>query len=487
MRQNAVGSLSRTQLAANYSIHVIALFFFLSIAVCRFAHALQPTAVPCGLTPAEAAGLNGDAGTDADARSTYKKTISGLLRRRKFVQLDCLADSARSHKETFPGGMWKLRTIYSALEKPPLHATQQDWILHMSLVKEWTAARPRSITARVALAESYVSYGWDARGDGESETVSSSGWRLFKERAAQARLVLKQASTLSVKCPEWYVAMQYVALAQDWEPNARQALFEQAVAFAPDYYYYYRLYANSILPKWGGETGQAEAFVQNSADRVGGEAGDILYFQIASTLLCYCGGDQTLKLSWPRIQRGFAAIEKHNGTSLENWNLLARMAASFNDPVAANKMLARIGDQWSEEVWQTSAYFESIKAWASQVAHAMHAKTPEEQSAEDDARTPEGQRYNVAVNEKFAALIPACTQESGGYLNGEFEILLKIGKDGTPQTVITVGLNPVGSCILGKMNFPRPSDQSKFPPPPKPDYWFRFGLNLEDSPSAALK
>ena len=174
MRQNAVGSLSRTQLAANYSIHVIALFFFLSIAVCRFAHALQPTAVPCGLTPAEAAGLNGDAGTDADARSTYKKTISGLLRRRKFVQLDCLADSARSHKETFPGGMWKLRTIYSALEKPPLHATQQDWILHMSLVKEWTAARPRSITARVALAESYVSYGWDARGDGESETGSSS-------------------------------------------------------------------------------------------------------------------------------------------------------------------------------------------------------------------------------------------------------------------------------------------------------------------------
>ena len=37
------------------------------------------------------------------------------------------------------------------------------------------------------------------------------------------------------------------------------------------------------------------------------------------------------------------------------------MAASYNDPVVANKILARIGDQWRNEVWRTSSYFESVK------------------------------------------------------------------------------------------------------------------------------
>jgi len=37
------------------------------------------------------------------------------------------------------------------------------------------------------------------------------------------------------------------------------------------------------------------------------------------------------------------------------------MAASDIDPVVANKILARIGDQWRNEVWRTSSYFQSAK------------------------------------------------------------------------------------------------------------------------------
>ena len=149
--------------------------------------------------------------------------------------------------------------------------------------------------------------------------------------------------------PRMVLRHQNVALAQSWEPAARQALLEQAVKFEPAYYYYYRMYATSILPKWGGEEGKVETFLQRAADHIGGSAGDILYFQVSAYLVC-CQYDQQLKLSWPRIQKGFAAVEKQNGAAPENWNLLARLAASFNDPVVANKMLTRIGDQWSEDV-----------------------------------------------------------------------------------------------------------------------------------------
>jgi hypothetical protein len=119
--------------------HSIAMsIFFLLIAACGFASAEIPKAKPspCALTDAETAGLNGDASIDIHAVSNFSKTTYSLLQAGEFEQLDCIADSARSHKETFQGGMWKIHAVYSGLEKPPLHPTQEDWDIHMQLVRK---------------------------------------------------------------------------------------------------------------------------------------------------------------------------------------------------------------------------------------------------------------------------------------------------------------------------------------------------------------
>ena len=116
------------------------------------------------------------------------------------------ADIAKKNKDTFPGGMWKVHTIYLALEKPALHATAKDWTKHIELLQKWSDRNPESITARVALAEAYVNEGWQARGNGYADTVSKDGWSIFENRAKRARETLERASKLSTKCPEWYVA-----------------------------------------------------------------------------------------------------------------------------------------------------------------------------------------------------------------------------------------------------------------------------------------
>src|SRR5208282_5843665 len=185
--------------------HSIPIFFFLLFATCEVSHADVPktTPTPCVLTDAETAALSGDASVDVHAVHNFSKAINGLLKAEKFEQLDCIADLARSHKETFPGGMWKLHAVYSGLEKPLLHPTEEDWKTHIELLQRWVSARPESITARVALAESYVNYGEDARGPGFADTVSDSGWKLLAERTAKASQILLEASTLSSKCPEW--------------------------------------------------------------------------------------------------------------------------------------------------------------------------------------------------------------------------------------------------------------------------------------------
>jgi len=483
------GSVSAIPVPGHRRSHSVAISILLLTAACGFASAEIPKAKPspCALTDAEAAGLSGDASTDIHAFTDYSKTIYRLFKAGEFEQLDCIADSSRSNKETFPGGMWKIHAIYSGLEKPPLHATQEDWNTHMQLLQRWVSTSPASITARIAQAKSYVSYGEDARGPGFADTVSDSGWKLLAERTAKAKQILDEASTLSTKDPEWYVAMQEVALHQGWEPVAREALLDRAVKFETAYYYYYRLYANSILPKWGGEEGEVAKFLQKVADQIGGDAGDIVYFRVAGKIVCGCQTDQQLKLSWPRIQKGFDAVEKRNGASPENWNLMAHMAVSFGDAVVADKLLIRIGDQWSEDVWQNSSDFESAKQWAKQIEPVIARKRPAEESAEANLRTPRGQRYNAAFAEKIHIWMQPCLDDAAGSDLGSFELLIKVGKEGTIEEITGGGNSPLMSCLGHKINDFRLSKQAVFPPPPQPDYWVRLDFNQADAASAALK
>src|SRR5262249_36253856 len=161
-----------------------------------------------------------------------------ILKNEKFVELDCLADHARSGKERLPGGSWKIHLLYLGLRQPvpyPVHATQEDWINLLQRLQRWVNARPESITARVALALAYLDYAADARGSGYANTVSDSGWKLFEERTDKAKRILKEASTLATKCPEWYVAMQMVSVNQSWPVTQARALFEEAHRFEPEY------------------------------------------------------------------------------------------------------------------------------------------------------------------------------------------------------------------------------------------------------------
>src|SRR5579863_2879400 len=114
------------------------------------------------------ASLDFDGTSDVQGIKDYKQAITDLLERSDFDTLDCIADAARSTKARFPGGLWKLHSIYSALDEPEGHFTDEDWTTRILLLKRWTVTKPNSVTARVALAGAYESYAWDARGTGTS-------------------------------------------------------------------------------------------------------------------------------------------------------------------------------------------------------------------------------------------------------------------------------------------------------------------------------
>lgn len=426
----------------------------------------------CGFSDAEF-----DPATDVRALDEYENAIAQLLKKGKFAQLDCLANKERSAKSKFPGGAWKLVEIYAGLEQPrPGHPTEVDWRRHLRLLEQWETRNPKSVTARIALAWSYVDYGWAARGDGYGDSVSDSGWKLMDQRMKKARTILEKASTLPTKCPEWYLVMLNVAQGQNWSLEKETALFERAVKFEPEFPSYYRVHAILLLPKWSGTEGDAARFAQESADRIGGEDGDILYFQIGTKIVCACQDPDGKRFSWPRLQKGFAALEQKYGTSLLNVNYFGMMAMNFNDWVAAEPAFERIGDNWSEDVWITDQWFKQSRDSAARMSTAQARSRVIQNEAESNVHAPEWEGYRKGFEEKLAAIEQACLTKPKSATETEddaiaFDFYVNIGKEGGVDDAWGTHPTPTMQCVMKALYDSHIRNEKPFPPPPKAPYW----------------
>jgi len=296
---------------------------------------------------------------DSAGPEQFKDEVQQLLVERKFDELEKLSEQVRSRRSKFTGGVWKLFMFYDVIPHPP------DGTFHLEAIKAWVGAKPESAAARTALAQAYVSSGLRSRGSGRSDTVSESGWSKLADGSGLAGTTLLEADRLG-KDAYWFEVMQQVALAQGWDKKKTRELFEQAIAFEPDYYHYYREYANYLLPRWYGENGEVEAFAEETYERVGGQEGLFLYFEIASVISCMCDSENPRLegMSWPRVKEGFSALQELYGTTNLKNNRFAMMAYRQEDKAAAKPVMEKIGSGWDRSVWVNRNNFENARNWA---------------------------------------------------------------------------------------------------------------------------
>jgi hypothetical protein len=308
------------------------------------------------------------AAEDHGGEDQYKRDMLDLLTQRKFDALDNAAREARSSKSRFRGGTWRLYTFYKAISDPSAGGSASDaqWSAHVDLLNQWVATRPQSITARVALAETYYNWGWQARGKGYASTVTQQGWDRLGDRVQRAHRILTESSGLAERCPYWFEVMQHVALAEGWEKSRARALLDQAVSFEPGFFHFYREYTNFIAPRWYGTEGEAEAFVNEASTRAGGAEGAFLYFELSTVVLCVCDSDRArmTHLSWDKIKQGYNALEQLYGTSSLKMNRFAYMAYLAGDRPTAAQVFERLGTSWDQTVWRNRELYERARAWA---------------------------------------------------------------------------------------------------------------------------
>ena len=293
------------------------------------------------------------------------RTVRAYLVEEKFDEIDRLADQYRRTKERWSGGNWKLHTLYEALDAP--HQTDKDTVDHLEHLRHWMTARPESITPRIALATSLHRWAWVARGNGTADKVTAEGWQLFDQRIKEAQAVLMGSRDMKVMCPQWYSEEMTVGLALGWPPRQMEELFDRAVQFEPDWQFYYKARANYLLPKWYGQQDDATKFAKQAADRLGGDAGDRMYFEMATVIIKRGNGNiepLMKKMDWDRIQRGYQELVRQFGPDHTQKNRLAFMAYQFKDQSTASQLFASIGNEWTPSVWKNRNFFEKARDWS---------------------------------------------------------------------------------------------------------------------------
>lgn len=368
-------------------------------------HALAAPQSITNTSPAEPAS-NGLASVVKDPPELleFTESVRLMLWKEDFAGLDKVADDLRKTKQQWPGGAWKLSTLYDALQdlSGGGASTDDQWQQHIARLQRWIKARPQSITSRVALANAYYEYAWQARGSGYANSVTDQGWHLFEQRLQQAGQTLMDAAELPAKCPQWYFVMQKVTVASSGGKERARAVFEKAIEFEPDYFGYYRLLAWDLQTKWDGAPGDIGAFANESYRRVGGKKGAVIYFEIASSLCNYCGDFSADEFSWPKLKEGFAALQELYGVSPLRVNRFAYLAATYQDKAAAAQAFERIGDTPDLTVWGTRARFDAHRTWAGvQTATTDHTRPAFQVSQETTQRITEMMNEaNKAGNER---------------------------------------------------------------------------------------
>lgn len=316
---------------------VLLLAFFLASSCARAQPAPQQPGAP--LSPAAPVVSAPDSPqamfrAKADAQQAevraFSSDVAAALVAGRFDDLDRQADDLRQTKARWPGGSWKLGSFYFVLEAPsgPDQGTED----HLARLQQWVKLRPESITARVALAQSLLRWAWVARGNNSSQEVPEDGFPLFFKRLSEVRAVLDAAAGLRTMCPQWFSVMLVLGRSQQWNLKQMQDVLARGQQFAPDYQSIDQNMAHYLLPKWYGKPGDTDKFARAAADQTGGDEGDLLYFQIVSSVLNRNNeGSLGKEMDWPRLERGHAVLVRQFGETRATRNDYAYMAGRCGD------------------------------------------------------------------------------------------------------------------------------------------------------------
>ncbi len=318
-------------------------------------------------------------------QSAEFERLSDKLKEKEFSDVDKMFAGWREHKTRGTNGSWMLRGAYGILTNK--FREESEILKRMALMRQWIKSRPASPTPRIALARLWITYAWLGRGNAAADRLTERQKKLFTKRLAQAHQLLTQAKELDEQCPELYANMITLGMGEGWPREEVDAVFRQGRNLEPDYQYLYSKMALYLLPKWGGELGEWEYFLEKNVPA--GPAGDEVYARVAQILSDdpdFAPNREKIfvnsRLSWEKVRRGYLSILSTYPDKKMNPNFFAFMACAAGDRKSARQAFALIGNDFAQSIWGSQVSYDYARHWANSSASSEKAVKGRERTSE---------------------------------------------------------------------------------------------------------
>jgi hypothetical protein len=308
----------------------------------------------------------------ATAIHDYVTSVGATFEADDFAALEAEANSVRAAKKKFNGGQWLIFMFYAATDHPNVeHPTDQDWERYFAKMGLWEKMFPKSITARVATSQAHLNYATQIMAGRAERALPIADLKKWAEQVALAQYSLQQAENEKIerKCPQAAFLMTKIMRLRHSRPEEADKVVKAAIDLEPMYYYTYQAYSAYLYDLHGGVMDASEVkFAEETANLVGGQRGDFLYFTIAETLSCRCDDEKEWKtISWKRAKDGYHAGESMYGIMDLHLNMYTKMASALGDHDAAKEGFAKLDKrEMSAVAWRSREEYEARKKWAEQ-------------------------------------------------------------------------------------------------------------------------
>ena len=233
-----------------------------------------------------------------DLNTVLAKIATELIEERDIGQLEAVAryleQSQFAELRTYRNQIADdfLTLVLSAAQNHMAHVGGDRLERLHRFAKYLLAKFPNSQIARNVLVSLYQREAWDARGSGYANRVSDIGWEIFRASMAEAKqhidallsadrpmaVSYEQAIKIAMATSESLENVQRLAGDILKGDHAENANLHNAIALL-------------LLPRWHGEPGMTEAYLENVARRIGGNAGDVVYAKAVLSLSSISSGN----------------------------------------------------------------------------------------------------------------------------------------------------------------------------------------------------
>ncbi|HEY9712874.1 MAG TPA: hypothetical protein V6C72_05355 [Chroococcales cyanobacterium] len=231
-----------------------------------------------------------------------------LFSKNKFEELDQIGDRLLKSQEQTAQGKWALDDFITELAGENSGDTS-GLVQHIYTLKNWLKKNSRSVSARVALAQAQIKYGWQLHGNNH-DNVTEAKKKLLIEHVTEAQSLLDAVPGIKKTTPAACTVYLRVAVGLHKDKAAVLKIIDETHRLWPNYHNIDWWATYFLMPFWYGDHGESAANIEKLADAVGGARGDELYAQLA-WFRWDDEDDEEYMMSakqWQRFKKGFARI-----------------------------------------------------------------------------------------------------------------------------------------------------------------------------------